>query len=154
MQWTFQHPSKTLRGALCGGLLLAAGLGLGLLFAPARAADPAKTRFFEMRTYTTAEGRLDALHKRFREHTNQLFVKHGIELIGYWTPADGDAAKNTLVYILAYPSKEAREKSWKDFQADADWKAAREASEKDGPILVKDGVKFQYLVPTDYSPIK
>lgn len=106
-------------------------------------------RVFEMRTYTTHPGRLDALNKRFREHTNKLFVKHGMDLVGYWTPQD---KPDTLVYILAYPSRDAREASWKAFQADPDWKEAREASEKDGKIVAK--VDSVFLDPTDYSPIK
>jgi hypothetical protein len=117
-----------------------------------RAAEPPKERVFEMRTYTTNEGKLDALHARFRDHTNKLFVKHGMELIGYWTPMDGEKSKNTLVYILAYPSREAREASWKAFNADSEWKAVREASEKDGKIVSK--VESVFLKPTDYSPMK
>ena len=109
----------------------------------------AANRIFEMRTYYTHPGRLDALNARFREHTNKLFVKHGMDLIGYWTPQGKD---NTLIYILAYPSREAREASWKAFGADPDWKAAREASEKDGKIV--DKVESVFLDPTDYSPIK
>ncbi|MEX0585313.1 MAG: NIPSNAP family protein, partial [Pirellulales bacterium] len=114
--------------------------------------DKPQSRLFEMRTYITEEGRLDALNRRFREHTNKLFVKHGMTLVGYWTPADGPDAKNTLVYILAYPKRDAREASWKAFAADPDWKAAREASEADGKIVKK--VEVKYLTPTDYSPIK
>ena len=57
-----------------------------------------------------------------------------------------------LVYVLAYPSKEARDKSWKDFQDDPDWKAAKEASEKDGKLVEK--VEQLFLNPTDYSAIK
>jgi hypothetical protein len=109
-------------------------------------------RLFEMRTYTAAEGKLDALNARFRGHTNRLFVKHGMALIGYWTPVDGPEAKNTLVYILAYPSRAAREKSWEGFRADPEWIAARDASEKDGKLVLKVDSKF--LTPTDYSPIK
>jgi hypothetical protein len=111
-----------------------------------------KDRLFEMRTYTAAEGKLDALNARFRNHTNKLFEKHGMTLIGYWTPTDGEKAKNTLIYILAYPDKEAREKSWKGFMADPDWNAARAASEKDGKLVTK--VESVFLKPTDYSPIK
>jgi hypothetical protein len=111
--------------------------------------SPARGRLFEMRTYYTLPGRLDALNARFREHTNKLFVKHGMELVGYWTPQGKD---NTLVYILAYPNRVAREASWKAFQADPEWKAAREASEKDGKIV--DKVESVFLDPTDYSPIK
>jgi hypothetical protein len=109
-------------------------------------------RFFEMRTYTAAPGKLDALNARFREHTNRLFEKHGITIIGFWTPVEGDKAQNTLVYILAYPSKEAREKSWKEFQGDPDWQAARKESERDGKLV--DHVESVFLRATDYSPIK
>src|SRR5437868_8631585 len=100
----------------------------GILTANARAEDAKADRYFEMRTYTAAPGKLEALHARFRDHTNKLFIKHGIELVGYWTPADGEKKDNTLIYILAYPSKEAREKSWKEFQDDPEWKTAKEAS--------------------------
>ncbi|MEE3181956.1 MAG: NIPSNAP family protein [Planctomycetota bacterium] len=108
-----------------------------------------KARVFEMRTYTTANGRLDVLHKRFREHTNYLFVKHGMTLIGYWTPTD---KPETLVYILAYPNMDARKKSWKGFMGDEAWKKAWAASKEDGPVVTK--VESQFLNPTDYSPIR
>ena len=126
-------------------------LGIGMCALWVRAED-GKERFFEMRTYTAAPGKLEALHTRFREHTNQLFIKHGMQLVGYWMPADGPKADNTVVYILAYPSKEAREKSWKDFQDDPDWKKAKEESEVNGKLV--DKVESIFLKPTDYSPIK
>jgi hypothetical protein len=78
-------------------------------------------------------------------------VKHGMSLIGYWTPAEGETSKNTLVYMLAYPSMAAREASWKAFREDPDWMKAREESEKDGKIVEK--VESVFLSPTDYSPI-
>jgi hypothetical protein len=111
-----------------------------------------KERVFELRTYTAAEGKLDALNARFRDHTNKLFVKHGMELIGYWTPADGEKSKNTLIYILAHASREAAAKSWKDFRDDPDWKAALADSEKDGKLTTK--VESVFMKPTDYSPMK
>lgn len=126
---------------------------MAITVSTAMAEDKPANRLFEMRTYVANDGKLDALNKRFREHTNKLFVKHGMTLIGYWTPTEEPASKNTLIYILAYPSMEARDASWKAFQADPDWKTARAESEKDGPILKeKPGVLF--LNPTDYSPIK
>ena len=115
-------------------------------------------RFFEMRTYIANDGKLADLHKRFRDHTNRLFQKHGMTLVGYWTPvpdAKGELtpeAANTLVYILAYPSREAREASWKGFMTDPEWQAAYKESHKDGPLVGK--VISQFLKPTDYSPIK
>jgi NIPSNAP len=125
----------------------------------ARAADDQPTtpaagheRLFEMRTYTANEGKLEALNARFRNHTNKLFVKHGMELIGYWIPTDPKKSQNTLIYILAYPSKEARDASWKAFQADPEWKRAAAESEKDGKLVSK--VVSEFMTPTDYSPMK
>jgi len=125
---------------------------LNLSAAQDKPASSGKDRFFEMRIYTANEGKLDALNARFRNHTNKLFVKHGIELIGYWVPTEGDKSKDTLIYILAYPSKEAREASWKAFAADPEWKAAKAESEKDGALVKK--VESTYMSPTNYSPIK
>jgi hypothetical protein len=135
-------------------VLAAAALLAALLFSFAEVStvQAADQRFFELRIYTANPGKLDALNARFRNHTNKLFVKHGMELVGYWTPADGPEAANTLIYILAYPSREAREASWKAFQADPDWQAARAASETAGRLVEKVDSKF--LNPTDYSPIR
>lgn len=120
------------------------------LFAPA-ALFAEEARIFEMRIYTANDGKLDALHARFRNHTNQIFVRHGMSLIGYWTPNQGPEKENTLIYILAYPSMEAREKAWAAFRDDPDWNKARAESEKDGR-LVKN-VESKFMLATDYSPI-
>ena len=69
-----------------------------------------EARFFEMRTYYAAPGKLDDLLARFRDHTAKLFEKHGIVNVGYWLPLTN--SENKLVYLLAYPSREAREQSW------------------------------------------
>ena len=86
--------------------LLATLMLTALVSARAAEKDP---RVFEMRTYYAAPGKLDELHKRFREHTTALFEKHGMTNLGYWTPLEN--ADNKLVYVLAYPSREAREAS-------------------------------------------
>lgn len=137
---------EALQGPLAATLFAASTF---LVTVPAKAAD---SRVFEMRTYHCAPGRLDALHKRFREHTNYLFAKQGISLIAYWTPLEGPESQNTLVYVLAYPSMAAREASWKAFREDPAWIAAKAASEEDGPIVEK--VDSLFLSPTDYSPIR
>ena len=117
------------------------------------AADKTQNRLFELRTYTTVDGKLDALNARFRDHTCKLFEKHGMTNIGYWTPAEGDKSKNTLIYILAFPDKEARNKAFKEFGEDPDWIKARTESEANGKILVKPPESV-FLTPTDYSPMK
>ena len=83
---------------------------------------------------------------------DQPFIKHGMTLIGYWSPIDPKQAEEKLVYILAYPSKAAADKSWADFSKDPEWITAMKASEKDGKLIAK--VESVFLNPTDYSPIK
>jgi hypothetical protein len=112
-------------------------------------------KIYELRIYTTNPRKLPDLHARFRDHTMKLFEKHGMENIIYWTLAEDfkdESKDNTLVYILAYKSKEAAEASWKGFREDPDWKEAREASEKNGKLV--DKVESVFLNPTDYSAIK
>ena len=110
------------------------------------------TRVFELRTYTAAHGKIDALHARFRDHTIKLFEKHHMTVIGFWRPTDEEQAKRQLVYLLAFPSQEAAAKSWKDFQADPEWTAVQEASEKDGKLVER--IESAFLKPTDYSALK
>lgn len=105
-------------------------------------------RLFEMRTYYAAEGKLEALHSRFRDHTVGLFEKHGMTNIGYWTPVDNP--QRELVYLLAYPDRKARTAAWKAFFADPQWKAAFQASEVDGKLVER--VESVFLAATDYSP--
>jgi len=140
----------------CLGLLAAVGLVFALLSqGPAFPEEKGKkvdTRVFEMRTYYAHPGKMEAMHARFRDHTCKLFQKHGMTIIGFWSPYDSKQADEKMVYILAFPSKDAAAKSWKDFQNDPDWKTAKANSEKNGPIVAK--VDSLFLNPTDYSPIK
>ena len=109
-------------------------------------------RVFELRTYTATPGKIDALDARFRDHTLKLFEKHHMTVIGFWRPSDEQQAKRQLVCLLGFPSQKAAAKSWKDFQADPEWKAVKEASEKNGPLV--DRIESVYLNPTDNSALK
>ncbi len=137
-------------------LLLAGTMSACALGVPSILADHHKkserARFFELRTYTTHDGKLPELHQRFSNHTNKLFVKHGMQLVGYWTPTDEEKSKNTLVYMLAYPDRKSRDAAWDAFRNDADWKKAFAESRKNGPLVAK--VESQFLSPTHYSPIR
>ncbi|MBC7818177.1 MAG: NIPSNAP family protein [Planctomycetaceae bacterium] len=108
------------------------------------------TGVFELRTYTTLEGRLPNLNARFKNHTLKLFEKHGMKNVMYWTPTDEKTANNTLIYVIWHASPEAAKKSWDGFRADPDWIKARDESEKDGKIVAK--VESVYMKATDYSP--
>ena len=112
----------------------------------------AANRVFEQRIYTTKEGKLDDLLKRFRDHTTKLFEKHGMTNIGYWVPQEEPKSKNTLIYILAYPSREAAKKSWDAFRADPVWQKVQKESEVNGKIV--DHVDSVFMDPADFSKIK
>ncbi len=135
---------------------VASALGVALVAvavqAPGGSLAP-DSRAFELRTYTAAPGKLEALHARFRDHTNRLFAKHGMKIVGFWVPSDKDkGADNTLVYMLEYPDRAAREKAWEAFRQDPEWIAVRDASEAKGKLVEKaDSVM---LTATDYSPMK
>lgn len=109
-------------------------------------------RVYEIRTYTTNDGKLGALHARFREHTMKLFEKHGMTNIGYWTPADAPLSANTLIYILAHPSREAAKQNWEAFGKDPEWQRVRSESEAKGAIVKK--IESVFVEATDYSPMK
>ncbi len=120
--------------------------GVSSLAAMVPAAEPG---LYELRVYHAPEGKLDALHARFRDHTTRLFAKHGMTNVGYFVP-DGDNPERKLVYVLAYPDRAARDASWQAFLADPDWKAAQAASERNGRLVER--IVSQFLVPTDFSP--
>ncbi|MFO0865564.1 MAG: NIPSNAP family protein [Gemmataceae bacterium] len=103
---------------------------------------------YELRTYWSPEGKLDDLHGRFRNHTTKLFEKHGMTNVGYWAPIA--AQENKLIYVLSYPSVEARHAAWKAFAADPAWQKVKKETEAKGPIVSK--VEWYLMQSTDYSP--
>ncbi|MBV8845235.1 MAG: NIPSNAP family protein [Bryobacterales bacterium] len=110
-------------------------------------------RVFELRVYTANEGKLEALKARFRDHTTAIFKKHHMEVIGYWTPEPSDPkSKDTFIYILAHPSREAAEKNWKEFQVDPEWTKVKTESEKEGALAKK--VDSTFMDATNFSPMK
>ncbi len=107
---------------------------------------------FELRTYTTHPGRLDALNARFRDHTTRIFEKHGMSNIGYWVPQDAkDHADSTLVYIISHDSRDAADENWDSFRSDPEWSKVAEESQRDGRIVAN--VESVFMDATDYSAI-
>ena len=145
---------KTTRPKIVPSMLVfLCGVCLGSLLQPSSAvhAEP-KTRVFEIRTYTAADGKLDALHARFRDHTVALFEKHDITSVGYFMPQDAPLKENTLIYILAHPSRDAATKNWQAFHDDPEWQQVKAASEAQGPLTTK--IESVFADPADYSPMK
>jgi len=125
-------------------LLLLAILTAGFAFA--------QGPVFELRTYTAEPGKLEALKARFRDHTIAIFKRHHMESIGYWVPTEGDASKNTLIYILKHPSRAEADKNWDAFRTDPEWVKVSAESEKNGKLVTK--VDRVWMDATAFSALK
>ena len=133
--------------------IFVAGFSLGSLREAGSVAQAqAGKHVYEVRTYTTMDGKLGDLNARFRNHTMRIFNKHGMKSVLYITPQDAPDSQNTLIYVLEHPSREAAKKAWADFAADPEWKKVSEESQVNGKIVSK--VVSVFGDPTDYSPMK
>ena len=132
---------------------LAASFAVGYVARGVVPAEPVAfaqgNRVFELRIYTAADGKLDLLHARFRNHTGRFFQKHGMTPVFYGKTLDTPLSQNTMVYLLAFPNREAAKKSWDTFRMDQEWAAVAKESGV-GPVKI-DSVFFE---GTDYSPMK
>jgi hypothetical protein len=95
-------------------------------------------------------GKLDSLVARFRDHTDQLFKKHGIKSVAYWLALDEPVKNSTFFYMLEHPSREEAVANWKAFQDDPEWKAVKAKSEENGLLVEK--IDSTFLMLTDFSP--
>ena len=140
------------------GIVLVAAVAGAFLAGQTAGEDKVKSgtakgeRVYELRTYYCLPGRLEALHKRFKDHTLKLFEKHGMKNEMYWTPTDPKLKDHVLIYIVSHDSMDAAKKSWDAFRTDPNWIKVRDASEKDGKIVEK--VESVYMTATEFSPKK
>ncbi len=151
-------------------------------YTPKFAIESVGNRVFELRTYITTPNNLAALNNRFRNHTIELFKKHGMNNVIYWSIANGEAMKarelleavspvgqskaeigddlpaagNSLVYFLTHASPDAQKASFGTFRDDPLWNQARIDSEKaaGGSLTAGAGVKSWFLKPSSFSPLK
>ena len=137
--------SRTSYFALFAVAIFLAGFSAGTFFGP-NDVQAQGNKVFELRTYTTADGKLSNLNARFRDHTMRIFDRHNMENIGYWVPQD---TPNTLVYIIAHDSREAAQENWGGFREDAEWPGVAQAS---GVGRVQ--VESVFMEATDYSPLR
>ena len=141
-----------MRSALFASLVLAATILPACVHHTAHEAalDP-REALYELRVYHPHPGKLDALNARFREHTLGLFEKHGMRNVNYWIEQPNEAApEGKVIYVLAFPSRAARDASFASFVADHEWQAVAAKSEAGGPLVATIDSTFMSLA--DYSP--
>src|SRR5882762_11754992 len=118
-------PGDTMKRMLVALAAVSLGFSGVALFA-SKGDEKVDSRIFELRTYESAPGKMEALQARFRDHTCKLFEKHHITVIGFLSPTDAQLLQQKLTYLLAFPNQDAAAKSWADFQDDSEWKAVKE----------------------------
>ena len=144
--------SKNKRSLSALTVVFVAGLLVGRALPSTAVQAQADHRVFELRKYTAPEGKLPELEARFRNHTIGIFNNHHMTSLGYWVPQDAPDSQNTLIYLLAHPSREAAKKNWAEFQADPEWQKVSTESQVNGRIVTK--VESTFMDPTDFSQIK
>ena len=112
------------------------------------------SRCFELRMYTVDESRVGQgnfkgdihdLHKRFREGEVEVFKKSGVDVMAVWQDL-GDP--KTLIYLLSYKDRAARDAGWDKFNSDPQWTELR------NKYFVPLTTKVYFMSATDYSPLK
>ena len=88
---------------------------------------------YEIRVYEAADGRADAMRRRFLDVVAvKFFPRHGIEVVGVFTAPVEDGR---LTYMTRFADEDARKKAWSAFAADSEWVSAKATSEADGPLM-------------------
>jgi hypothetical protein len=139
---------QLVQGAMLAGVFLAGFAVRGLVLEPVAHAQAAH-KVYELRTYVVPEDKLAALNTRFRDHTMRMFQKHGIANVAYFTPQDPAKSKNTLIYLISHPSRQAADQNWLAFGKDPEWQKIAADSGVPRPTITRE-----FLDPTDYSPMK
>jgi hypothetical protein len=140
---------QTMRTVAVGAAIFAAGFMARGVLPAAPVVEAQGSKVFELRTYTSPDGKLPNLQARFRDHTMRIFQKHGMSNVGYWVPQD---TPNTLVYIISHASREQAKQNWAAFQKDPEWQKVAQESQVDGKIVAR--VESVFMNAADYSPIK
>jgi hypothetical protein len=111
-------------------------------------------RVFELMIYHTVPGKVPALESIFRD-VSKMQTKYGLNVVGYWVPNEDPAWKDTFVYIVAHPSREAADANWHALHADPAFLPSRKAAE---PLIEKVNDNYRvdevYMRPTDFSAMK
>jgi|SRR5215467_8617939 len=141
---------------VCATVLLAfaAGSLLTAYLTRVREARADGNRVFELMIYHTIPGKAPALESIFRD-VSKMQEKYGVHVIGYWVPNEDPAWKDTLIYLVAHPSREEANKNWAALHADPEFPKYREQAV---PLIEKKNGEFNvdevYMRPSDFSALR
>ena len=103
---------------------------------------------YEFRVYGAAPGKFSALCDRVAQLNVSFFLKHKIDMMGFWTDEIGTT--NQLTYILTFDSQTDREEKWNRLVADQSRVQAFAGAEVNGPLFATEYNSFMEIMP--YSP--
>ncbi|MYD72114.1 MAG: hypothetical protein F4W89_15435 [Acidobacteria bacterium] len=112
------------------------------------------SQVFELRVYKTMPGKRQALADRFRDHTAAMFERAGMTNVGYFNATTGDDVDDTFIYVLGYPSHEARDEMWRELGTYEDFQELIIAVERDEQRKLVDTIDARMMEPTSYSALK
>ena len=123
-------------------------------FTKLRAVRAESNRAFELLVYHAVPGKGPALETLFRD-ASKIMAKHGLNVVGYWVPSEDPAWSDTLVYLVAFPSREEANKTWRALHEDPEFRPYIEAAK---PLIQKPDEHFRvdevYMRPTDFSAMR
>lgn len=105
---------------------------------------------YELRHYDLVSSRArQTLDARFERYTLPIWKRIGIEAVGFWWVFVGQAPRMT--YMLVWESLAQREQLWGQFEADPEWRVARDVSIAEAGCNPVKAITSSILRPTDYS---
>ena len=111
-----------------------------------------ENQVFELMIYHTMPGKVPALESIFRD-VSRLQQQHNLKVLGYWVPNEDPAWKDTFVYVVVHPSREAAEVNWQALHAVPAFLPYRRAAE---PLIEKVNGRFNvdevFMRPSSFSP--
>jgi hypothetical protein len=115
--------------------------------------DKRPPRIFELRTYESNDPSTRRRKiKLFNEGEAAIFQRLGMAPVFFGEALVGRNLPH-LTYMLSYDDLAARDKLWKDFGADAEWKKLRSKPENADAEIVSN-ISNAILRPTAYSEIR
>jgi hypothetical protein len=148
-------PATSTALLICAAALVSFTAGaLATAFAGSEpAADPGH-HVFELMIYHTLPGKAPDLEAVFRASAS-LKAQHHLDVIGYWVPDEDPAWTNTVVYLVAHPSRAAADLNWHALHSDPAFPPSRKAAE---PLIQKKNGDYWvdeiYMRPSDFSSMK
>ena len=104
---------------------------------------------YELRIYKLNQANQQHFHDRFRDQCMLIMKRYGFDIV--FTSETTSVGTPEFVYMLRWPSDEARAKAWKAFLADPEWVAIKKTTAAKYGDLVED-VQDRQLRLTPYTP--